>query len=129
MALPPAVIKTFTGVISTNLGKISEPLAKTVIAIAVEYGPRAQAEAQIKRAVAKVAPYAVAVVSSALAFAIAAVGMKTHIRGGVRLGSFELVLEGAGASSSKRKRSRRPVRRKSDRIGPKDTKPRPLLPR
>lgn len=118
MPLSPIVINTILPIISQTLGKISEPASKMVIAIIVEHGPKAKAQAKILEAVAKVAPWAVGIVSSSIALAIASVGLRKEVRVSLVAGQFGIQLE--GTSRKKRKPVKdRPLKVKLESSRPK----------
>ena len=131
MALSPQVISLLGTTIKKNLGPFSDTAAKGLVQIIVEYGPRARGQAEILRAVAKSAPWAIGIVSSAFAFVIAKIGLSENIQivvdksnrrlgiqgsalKGITGGVSDPVLPESGKASStnKQNRKRKPARRR-----------------
>jgi len=120
MPLSPIVINTILPIITQTLGKVSEPATKMVIAIIVEHGPKAKAQAKILEAVAKVAPWAVSIVSSSIALAIASVGLRKEVRVSIVAGQFGIQLEG----TSRKKRKTAKTRPQKITLEPSAARPR-----
>jgi hypothetical protein len=104
MPLPAPVAKMLVETIQKNVGPISKKAAQTLIQIVIEYAPKAQAQAAIMRAVARILPWAVGIMSSAFAFVLIKTGLKENIRLGIETAKGRLALE--GNTSQKRKRSK-----------------------
>ena len=97
MALPPQVIALIATTIKNNLKPFSETATKSLVQIIIEYGPRARGQAELLRAVAKSAPWAIGIVSSAFAFVVAKIGLSENIQLVVDKGNQRLGLQGSSA--------------------------------
>lgn len=112
MAIPAPVVALLTDTIRKNVGPVSKTAAETLTRIIIEYSPRSRAQAEIMRAVAKVAPWAIGVVSAAFALVLAKIGFSESIRLAVQTEKAALAIEGHTKSSQKIVKRRKASRRK-----------------
>ncbi len=94
MAIPAPVVALLTDTIRKNVGPVSKTAAETLTKIVIEYSPRARAQAEIMRAVAKAAPWAIGIVSAAFAFVLAKVGLSESIRLAIQTEKAAVAIEG-----------------------------------
>lgn len=94
MAIPAPIVALLTDTIRKNVGPVSKTAAETLTKIIIEYSPRARAQADIMRAVAKTAPWAIGIISTAFAFVLARIGLSESIRMAVQTEKIAVAIEG-----------------------------------